>query len=156
MKVILLQNVEGLGEKHDIKVVKDGYARNFLIPRKLAKVANKALLLEIEKLKEVAIKKAEKKLIETQKFASQLNGQEIEFLVKTGKEGQLFEGITVSRIIKSLKEKGFEIKKDQLAIDKPLKELGEFSVEINFDHQLEAKILIVIRAQGEKEIGSKK
>jgi len=147
MRVILLQDIGGLGRKYDVKTVKDGYARNFLISQRLVKPATKAALSGLEAIKKREVKKAEKHLIKTQKSASELDGQEIVFLVKTGEEDQLFEAITPLKIVKKLKETGFEIKKDQVVLDKSLKELGEFPVKINLEHQLEASIRVIIESE---------
>lgn len=155
MKVILLKDIDNIGKKYEIKVVKDGYARNFLIPNGLVERASKSAILKIEEFKKTETKKDEKQLIEIQKCASELDGQEIEFLVKTGEDGQLFEAINSLKIVKKLKEMGFEIKKEQIALDKPIKELGEFSVKINLEHQLESKILLIIEADEEAEIDEK-
>jgi len=155
MKVILLKDIDNIGKKYDIKVVKDGYARNFLIPNGLVKVATKSGILSIEELKKTEIKKSQEQLVETQKSASELDGQEIEFLVKTGEDGQLFEAITPLKIVKRLKEMGFKIKKDQIVLDKPIKELGEFSVKINLDHQLESKIMLIVEADEETKVDEK-
>jgi len=155
MKVILLKDIDNIGKKYDIKVVKDGYARNFLIPNGLVKVATKSGILSIEELKKTEIKKSQEQLVETQKSASELDGQEIEFLVKTGEDGQLFEAITPLKIVKRLKEMGFKIKKDQIVLDKPIKELGEFSVKINLDHQLESKIMLIVVADEETKVDEK-
>ena len=95
MKVILLQDIDGLGKKYDVKTVKNGYARNFLIPKGLVESASKPSLLKLEQLKKAEAKKDEEHLVKTQKSATELDGQEIEFLVKTGEEDQLFEAITL-------------------------------------------------------------
>jgi len=152
MKVILLQNIEGLGKKHDIKIVKNGYARNFLIPNGLVKAASKRAFLELEMIKKRETKKNEKELVGIQKSASELDGQEIVLSVKIGKEDQLFEAITSLKIAKKLKEMGFEIKKDQVVLDKPLKELGEFQVKVNLEHQLEANVRVIIEPEKIEEI----
>jgi large subunit ribosomal protein L9 len=151
MKVILLQNIDGLGKRYDVKTVKDGYARNFLIPQHLVKPATKATLSELEAIKKREVKKVEEHLVETQKSASEIDGQEIVFSVKTGEEGRLFEAITSLKIVKKLKEMGFKIKKDQVILDKPLKELGEFPVKITLDHQLEANIRVIIESEKAEE-----
>jgi large subunit ribosomal protein L9 len=151
MKVILLQDIDNIGKKYDIKTVKDGYARNFLVPKKLVRAATKSAILSIKELKKKEVKKNEEQLIQVQKSASELDGQEIEFFVKTGEDDQLFEAITSLKISTKLKEMGFEIKKDQIILDKPIKELGEFSIKINLEHQLEAKILLVVESDKETE-----
>src|SRR3989344_3093002 len=126
MKVILLQDVEKLGKKYDLKEVKDGYARNFLLPGKLARPAT-----------EEALKKS-------QELASKLDGLELSIAIKIGEEGQLFESITSQKILEKLKEMGFEVKKSQISLEKPIKELGEFPVKINLDHNLEIEIKLIV------------
>ncbi len=144
MKVILLKDIEKLGKKYDVKEVADGYARNFLIRRGLAKPATEKLIKWAEEQRKLAIKKAQEQLKEVQKLASKLDGQEVEFVVKVGKQGKLFESINQIKIAKKLKEMGFDIKKTQVELEKPIKELGEFPVKINLDQGLEAEIRVVI------------
>jgi len=144
MKVILLQDVENLGKKYEVKNVKAGYARNFLIPKGLAKPATKEAMRWLETQKEIAQKKAEEELKKIQDLASSLDGQDFTFQVKVGEEGQLYESITVQKICEKLKESGFEIKKNQILLDEPIKELGEFSVKIKFEHNLEAEIKVIV------------
>ena len=144
MRVILLQDIEKLGKKYDVKEVADGYARNFLIPQGLAKIATKENLKWLETQKEIEVKKAEEELKKVQKTASTIDGQEIIIPVKVGEEGQLFESITSQKIAEKLKELGFDIKKTQIDLIEPIKELGEFPVKIKFEHNLEAEIRIII------------
>lgn len=151
MRVILLQDVENLGKKYEIKEVKDGYARNFLIPKGLAKKAEKEALLWLETQKEAEIQKAEEELKKAQGLASAIDGQEVIIPVKIGEEGQLFESITSQKIFEKLKELGFEIKKIQLDLEEPIKELGEFPVKIKFEHNLEAEIKVIVTKEEEKE-----
>jgi len=144
MRIILLQNVEKLGKKYDIKEVADGYARNFLIPKGLAKPATKENLKWLETQKEIEVKKAEEELKKVEAVATNIDGQEIIIPVKIGEEGQLFESITSQKIYEKLKELGFEIKKSQIDLPEPIKELGEFPVKIKFGHNLEAEIKIIV------------
>jgi large subunit ribosomal protein L9 len=144
MKVILLKDIENLGKKYEIKEVSDGYARNYLIPKKLAKVANEKNLKWLEKQKEKEEKKAEEELKKVQEVASAVDGQELVIPVKVGDDGQLFESITVQKIYERLKELGFEIKKSQILLESPIRELGEFPVKIKFPHNLEAEIKIIV------------
>jgi large subunit ribosomal protein L9 len=144
MRVILLQDVEKLGKKYDIKEVADGYARNFLIPKGLAKPATEEALKWLETQKEIEAKKAEEDLKKVQEIASAVDDQEIIIPVKVGEEGQLFESITAQKISEKLKELGFDIKKTQIALLEPIKELGEFPVKIKFEHNLEAEIKVIV------------
>ena len=151
MKVILLKNVENIGKKNEVKNVKKGYVRNFLIPKGLAKIADKKSLLALEKIKKQQVIGVEEELKEAQVLASELDGQEIEFMVKIGKENQLFETVSKSKIANKLQELGFNIKKEQIALDKPIKQLGEFSIKIEVDHQLEANITLIIEPELDPE-----
>ncbi len=144
MKVILLQNIEKLGKKYEIKEVADGYARNFLIPKSLAKLATKQILKKLETQKEIETKKAEKELKKIQELTTMIDGQEIVITVKVGEEEQLFETITAQKVSEKLKKLGFEIKKSQIELSESIKELGEFPVKIKFEHNLEAEIRIIV------------
>jgi len=144
MWVVLLQDVENLGRKYDIKEVKDGYARNFLITKGLAKPATKEVLKWAEIQKEIEARRVEEELKKVQEMASAIDGQEIIIQVKIGEENQLFESITSQKIAEKLKELGFEIKKSQIDLKEPIKELGEFPVKVKFEHNLEAEIKVVV------------
>ncbi|MDI6592101.1 MAG: 50S ribosomal protein L9 [Patescibacteria group bacterium] len=144
MRVILLQDVDKLGKKYEVKEVANGYARNFLIPRGLAKIATEETLKWLKVLKEAEAKKSEEELRKVQELASAIDGQEIIIPVKIGEDGQLFGAITNQKILEKLKEAGFEIKKTQIDLLEPIKELGEFPVKIKFAHNLEAEIKVII------------
>lgn len=144
MKVILLQDVENLGKREDVKNVADGYARNFLFPKNLAKPATKQALEELKKQKELEAQKAEEDLKKVQEIVAQIDRLEIETLAKVDEQGKLYGSINEIKIGQILKEKGFDIKKDQIKIPQPIKEVGEYPVTILFDHGLEAEIKIIV------------
>lgn len=144
MKVILLQDVEKLGKKYEIKEVKPGYARNFLIPKSLAKQATKQVIKWAEMQKEIETRKEEDELKQVQQLASGIDGQEVAIPVKIGEQGQLFESVTVQKISEKLKELGFAVKKNQIILASAIKELGEFPVKIKFNHNLEAEIKVIV------------
>ena len=144
MRVILLQDVEKLGKKYDVKEVKDGYARNFLIARGLAKLATEKELRRVETRKEIELKKEKEELEGAQVLASKLDGVELIIPIKIGDEGQLFESINKQKIIEKLKELGFDIKKSQVILEEPIKELGESPVKVSFKHNLEVEIRIIV------------
>jgi large subunit ribosomal protein L9 len=147
MKVILLQDVDGLGKKYEVKDVKDGYARNLLLPEKMARAATKEALKWLADQKEVIDKEAEEDLKKVQALASALDGLEINIEVKVGEEGQLFESINSQKIIEKLKEMGFEVKKSQVKLESPIKELGEFPISISLAHNMEAEVKVIISAE---------
>src|SRR3989338_9884700 len=143
MKVILVQDVEKLGKKYDVKEVKAGYARNFLMPNNLVKVADKKALAWLALQKEIQLKKEEEEMKGVQDFASKLDGLELVIPIKIGKENQVFEPINNQRIAEQLKESGLEIKKSQIIMDGPIKEPGEHSIKVKLDHNLESEIRII-------------
>jgi len=144
MKVILLKDIEKLGKKYEVKRVKNGYARNFLIPKGMAEPATKKALEWVQKQKEIEEKKAEEELKRVQDLASSIDGLELVIPIKIGKKEQLFESITAQKISEKLKDRGFDIKKTQIELEEPIKELGEFPIKIHFEHNLEAEIKIIV------------
>lgn len=144
MKVILLQDIEKLGKQYEIKEVADGHARNFLIPKGLVKQATKEALEWLEVQKEITKKKAEEELKTVQEIASKIDGLEVIIPIKIGEDGQLFEKITSQKISEKLKEIGFEIAKNRIELEEPIKEIGEFPVKIKFSHNLEAEINVIV------------
>lgn len=150
MKVILTKDVENLGKKFEVKEVADGYARNFLFPNDFAKLATESSLNKLEKEREEAVVLAEADLKAEEEVASRLDGQEIEISAKADEGGKLFGAINAIKLAKILNDKGFEISKNQIKLDEPLKEIGEHDdILIEFSHGLEAKIKVII--SGEKK-----
>jgi len=149
MKVILLQDVEKLGKKFEVKDVADGYAQNNLIPEGLVKPATKEALEWAEMQKELQEKVAEESLVKSQEMASQLDDMEVQLSMKVGNEGQLFEAVNTQKIADRLKEMGYVVKKSQIKLEEPLKEIGEFPVKLIFEHNLEAEIKIIITEESE-------
>lgn len=144
MRVILLQDVEGTGKKFEVKEVADGHANNLLIPRGLAKPATKEAFAWLEVQKELVAKLAEEGLKKAQELASSLDDLEVSIAMKVGDEGQLFESVNAQKIQDRLKEMGFEVAKNQIKLEQPMKDLGEFPVKVVFDHNLEATINVII------------
>lgn len=131
MKVILLQDIKGVGKKDEIINASDGYARNFLLPKKLAVEANNE---NISKLKAKNDSKAYKKSLEkeeAQKTVDKLKGILLKIPVKTGENGKVFGSITSKEIADNLKQQyKIEIDKKKIDLKEPIKVLGSFSVNI--------------------------
>jgi len=144
MKVILLQDVDKIGKKYEVKEVAQGYARNFLFAKNLAKPATTEALEWLEMQKEISSQKAEEELKSIQDLASSLDDLEVPIVVKVGEEGQLFESINAQKVSEHLKELGYVVKKNQIKMEDPIKEVGEFPVKITLEHNLEAEIRIII------------
>ena len=144
MRVILLQDIDKIGKKYEVKDIKDGYARNFLIPKGLVKPATEQALKWLEVQKEIKEKKADQELEKIQKTVSEIDGVEVLIPVKIGKKEQFFEKINPQKISEKLKEMGFKIKKSQIDLEKPIEEIGEFPIKIKFGHNLEAEARVII------------
>lgn len=144
MKVVLLEDIDKIGKKYETKEVKDGHARNFLIPKGLVKIATPEAVEWANMQKEILEKKAEEDLSKIQKVASEMEGLEVTMSVKIGEKDQLFEKIAEQKISEKLKEMGFNIKKSQIMLENPIEEIGEFPVKIKFDHNLEAEITVIV------------
>jgi len=154
MRIILLKDVEKVGKKFEVKDVKDGYARNFLIPQGLAKPVTKEVLEWLEVQKEIQEKKAEEELKKAQELASTIDDLEVAIPVRVGENDQLFESINAQKISEKLKEMGFDLKKSQIELPEPIKEIGEFPVKIKLEHNLEVEIRVIVaklKTEGEKE-----
>ncbi len=140
MKVIILEDIKDFAKKYDIKEVKSGYARNFLIPKKLAKLASRNALKELEIKKAEWEKKEEGVKNELRAVADELNKKEIVFELKTGKKDEVFGSVTKDDIKNKLSIDEIEVK-----LNKPLKILGEHKVEIDLSKGIKAKVKVVIK-----------
>ena len=140
MKVILRKNFDQLGKVGDVLTVKDGYARNYLIPRQIAYQASKCNILALEEEKKQIIKKEAKELEAAQKFAAELEKVSITIPVKVGEEDKIFGTVTSQMISDSLKEKGYDIDKRKIEIIEPIKSLGIYSVSVKLHHSVSANM----------------
>jgi len=147
MKVILLEDVENLGKKWDVKEVADGYARNLLIPKKLVKPATENEIAQAEKMQAAAEAKAQSELESVEKLASKLDGYELKISVSVGEEGQLYAQVSSAQISSALKADGFNLSEKYIKIKEPIKELGEFPVTLEFDQGLEVEIQVIVEAE---------
>jgi len=143
MKVIFLQDVPRVGKRHDVKDVNDGYALNFLLPRKFAEVADKKNLAELEaRKKQIVIEKEiQEELLE--KNIAELSGKTITLKVKADEKGHLFSGIHAKEILEALAQEHIEISAEALDLDKPLKKVGEHEIPIKIRNKTGSFKLIV-------------
>ncbi len=147
MKVILLEDTKGLGKKFDIKEVKDGYVRNFLLPKKLVQIATKTTLAQLKIQKESEEKAIAKLLGELEKIVDALKKEVLIFQLKVGDKGEVFGSVSVDKITESLKAKGFKIKKEQIDLETPIKSLGEHVINIRLDREVKGTIKVKIEAE---------
>jgi large subunit ribosomal protein L9 len=142
MKVILLRDYKGLGEKDQIIEVKDGYARNFLIPQGIAKEATPQVLKELEQKRLAEERRKQRQRERLEELKKKLSKVSITINVKTGEEGKLYGAVTTIDIAKALKEEGFEIDRHAIILEEPIKELGVYQVPVRLAPDVEAKVKV--------------
>lgn len=142
MKIILRENLENLGEIGDVVEVKNGYARNYLIPRKLAYEANTRNLNQLEAQKKQLDRKIEKDKLNAEKLRDGLEKVSLTIQMKVGEDGKLFGSVTTQMIADDLKDKGFDIDRKKIVIPEPIKALGIYTVEMKLHKDVEAKVKV--------------
>ena len=140
MRVLLKQDVSKIGKKGELLEVKEGYARNFLIPNGLAVEASGGALKQIEEEKKSQDRKKAKEKEEARALADRIQGVSIVLKHKAGEEGRLFGSITSAEIAEALKQKGFDIDKKKIVLDDPIRLVGEYSVKVKIHHDVTAEV----------------
>ena len=145
MKIILLQDYKNLGSKGQIRNVKKGYARNFLIPQGFAQEATTQVLRDLEQRNLIDEKKKQKKLSNLEDLKKSLSKVSITIGVKAGEEKKMYGAVTNIDIAKALKDEGFDIDRHAIMLDEPIKELGVYQVPIclHSDIKTQVKIWVV-------------
>lgn len=151
MKVILIDEVRGLGGRGDLVNVRDGYARNYLLPKQLAREATPGNLkaAETERKKWAALTNQEKAA--AQKLADELKGVTVVVRKRVGETGTLFGSVTSNDIADALAGRGFEIDKRRIELTHPIKTLGSQQVEIRLHREVDAEITIEVIPSAELE-----
>jgi large subunit ribosomal protein L9 len=133
MQVILIQDVDNLGGRNELATVRNGYARNYLIPQKFALEANPSNMKQLEERQKVAKKKEDKMLAEINSVISALKESAIRLTAKTGTSGKIFGSITSLQIARAIRDqKGYEIDRKRISITDDVKELGSHKASIDF------------------------
>ena len=147
MKIILLKDVAALGQAGDVCEVKSGYGLNFLIPQKLAQIADKNLIHQAQQQKEIARARQKKQEKQLNKSAQALKNIKIAIKAKTNEKGKLFGAVSAGEIAQSLqKDLGFEISAKNIKIETPIKEVGQWTVELDLGNKVMAKIKVEVVA----------
>lgn len=147
VKVLLLEDVENLGHAGSVVSVADGYARNFLIPRKLARSVTEGSLKEIATLRQAAERKRQRQLNDAQELARRLDGLTLTFRARAGEKGKLYGSITTADLAAALQERiGHEIDRRKI-ITQPLRQLGQHEVEIHLMANVVARVNVVIEPE---------
>ncbi len=146
MKVILLQDIKNVGKKDEIINSSDGYARNYLFPKKLAVEATKDNLNQLKARQETAKRKKEQEKEEAKQLAEKLKKITLSIQVKAGENGKIFGGVTAKEIAENLKEQqNIEIDKKKIMVKETIKALGNYSVEIKLYEGISANLAVSVR-----------
>ena len=147
MKVILKTTVDNLGRPGDVKEVKPGYARNFLLPRKLAEPATAAALKYWEKGKEKRAQLVASEVKVAKELAEKLSGVNLTFSMPASDLGKLFGSVGKTDVLKSLKAAGYEVPKNAVALDMAIKTTGEHEVTLKLQPEVSVKIKVTVSAR---------
>ena len=146
MKIILTQDVKNLGHKDDVVVVKDGYGRNYLIPKGMAKLATDgAMKMLAEDIRQRAFK-VEKLRKDAEQISAKLNGASVTVKTKAGASGKIFGSVTGLQIANALKDQGYDVDRRKIAVD-DIKNLGTYTADINLFKDITASITVEVVAE---------
>jgi large subunit ribosomal protein L9 len=144
MKVILTQDVKDVGKVGDLVNVSEGFARNFLFPRKMAAEATEKRVKEWNHLKSVAEAKKKKAQAERKAVLDKINGLTLKFKMAAGETDKLFGTVTTTEISKELQKAGFSVDRRDIHLEEPIKVLGQHKAAVKYGEGLEASIMISV------------
>ncbi len=148
MNIILLEHIEKVGAKHDVVKVKDGYGRNYLLPKGLAIVANKVNLAKLEGMKKQAAKKEAVVIAALKETAAKVAGATLKITAKAGETGRLFGSVSAQHIASALKELGVEADKRIIEMPDEVKELGTYTATVKFHPEVVQEVKFEVVAEG--------
>ena len=146
MKILLSQDVDSLGKMGDIVNVKDGYARNYLIPQKKAIHATEQNILSIQAAAEKKKEAEVKKRADLNALAERLNKLTIKFTLKAGDDDKLFGSVTAQMIVDAVNSKGYQLDKKEIELSDPIKSVGNHFVNVKLGQEEESRIKIKVQA----------
>jgi large subunit ribosomal protein L9 len=147
MEVILREDVDKLGARGELVKVADGYARNYLLPRKLAVAATAANKKIVEQERQAHLRREAKEKAAAEDLAKMLAGVSVTIAQKAGEQEQLFGSVTPKDITEALEKKGYHIDRRKIHLDEPIKQLGEFKVPIRLHREVSAEITVQVVAE---------
>jgi len=147
MKVVLLKELEGYGNMGDVINVKDGFARNYLIPKGIALPATESNLRHVKSIISQKLRKLQKEKEKALALAKKLEGFMLEIKHPVGEKGKLYGSVTSSEIAKALSERGFEIDRKKIILSKPIREVGIYTVQIKLHPEVEVQIKVDVQPQ---------
>lgn len=152
MKVILIDEIRGLGSRGDVVTVKDGYARNYLLPKNLAREATAGNLKSVEQERKKWALLAQQEKEKAQKAADSVKGVKVVIEKRVGDSGQLFGSVTANEIADALVAKGVEVDKRRIELAHPIKAIGTHDVEVRLHRDVSAHIQVEVVAQGVEKL----
>ena len=145
MKVILMQDVKSIGKKGELKEVSDGYARNFLLPRKLAKEANAQAMNEFKTAEAAKEYKVKVETEKAQENAKALSGKTVKISAKAGQNGKLFGSVTAKELAEEIgRQYGVEVDKRKIVLENDIKAFGTYSFDLKFYNGITATMSVVV------------
>jgi len=144
MKVILQETVEGLGHVGDLLDVSDGFARNYLLPRRKALEASSRNVKALEHVKRVSAEKARKEKLQIEGVAKKISAVSLTVTAQVGKDDKMFGSVTVKDIVEGLAEHGFEVDRRRIQLAQPIKELGTFTVPVKLHRDVTASVSVMV------------
>jgi len=154
MEVILKEDVLKLGHRGDVVKVADGYGRNYLLPGKLAIEATSANKAVIEQMKASSIRKSAKEKTQSEELAKQMGDVELTFERKVGEHDHLFGSVTSGDIAHQLEALGYTVDRRKIALEEPLKQLGEFHVPVKLHREVTAHVKVTIKSDAPDEVAT--
>ena len=148
MEVILKEDVANLGKIGEVVRVRDGYARNYLLPRGLVLVANKKNLKTFEHQKKIVADQKQKILRQAQTVSNQLATVPVVIPMKVGEEGRLFGSVTTMQIEKALKTKGVNVERRKIHLNEPIKTVGDYEVPIRLSADVTVPLKVSVVPEG--------
>ncbi len=142
MEVVLIKDYQGLGKAMDVLPVKDGYARNYLIPQGIAVPATEGNKKKVAEAKSQAEKREVKKLADAREVAKKIEQTPCTIAVKVGEEEKIYGSVSAQEISDFLKKEGFDVEKRQVGLDEPIKQLGVYNIDINLYRDVSAKLKV--------------
>lgn len=147
MKVILVENVESVGQIGDVVNVAPGFARNFLFPKRLAMEATGRNVRELEHKKRLLAQRREKQSEEMLSLAQKLTSVTVTLRRKVSEENKLYGSVSVADIARALEDQGFEVLRKDIVLEQPIKQLGEFNVAVRIGPGISATVRVVIEKE---------
>lgn len=147
MQIILLKDMDNLGEKHEVVKVKPGYGRNYLIPQGIALLANDSNLRRLAEMKRQEDARENKKVNEYRQLADQLKDVVLKIGAKVGATDKIFGSVTNIQIAHALKEQGYDVERKKIHLDEEIKTTGNFTATIDFHKDVQCKLNLEVVAE---------